>query len=172
MSLTPQQEKFAQGIASGKTQADAYREAYPKSRKWSDNAVRVNASKLAADTNVSLMVQEFRDAVSKAAQVETVQVVKELARVALSDVRKVFKDDGSVMHPREFDDATAAAVASIEFDPEGGFKIKLWDKNSAADKLMKHLGGYERDNKQKTDPLSELLKALPQKSALPVVKNE
>lgn len=172
MSLTPQQEKFAQGIASGKTQANAYREAYPKSLKWKDETVWREASKMAGNPKVSTRVQELREEVSRAAQVETVQVVKELARIALSDVRKVFNEDGSVMHPREFDDATAAAVASIEFDPEGGFKIKLWDKNSAADKLMKHLGGYERDNKQKTDPLSELLKALPQKSALPVVKDE
>jgi hypothetical protein len=28
-------------------------------------------------------------------------------------------------------------------------KIKLWDKNAALEKLMKHLGLYETDNRQK-----------------------
>ena len=39
MSLTPKQEKFAQEVASGKSQADAYREAYPKSKKWKDETL-------------------------------------------------------------------------------------------------------------------------------------
>lgn len=169
MSLTPKQQRFVEEYLVDLNATQAYIRAGYMAR---GNAAEVNAARLLRNAQVTAAIAAQRAKLSEAAQVETVQVVKELARVALSDVRKVFKDDGSVMHPREFDDATAAAVASIEFDPEGGFKIKLWDKNSAADKLMKHLGGYERDNKQKTDPLSELLKALPQKSALPVVKDE
>ena len=169
MSLTPKQQRFVEEYLVDLNATQAYIRAGYMAR---GNAAEVNAARLLRNAQVTAAIAAQRAKLSEAAQVETVQVVKELARIALSDVRKVFNEDGSVMHPREFDDATAAAVASIEFDPEGGFKIKLWDKNSAADKLMKHLGGYERDNKQKTDPLSELLKALPQKSALPVVKDE
>ena len=164
--LTPKQQRFI--------------EEYLVDLNATQAAIRAGYSPLRADQqglenlrkpDIATAIAAQRAKVSERAEVETVQIVKELSRVALSDVRKVFKEDGSVMHPREFDDATAAAVSSVEFDPEGGFKIKLWDKNSAADKLMKHLGGYERDNKQKTDPLTELLKALPQKSALQVVKD-
>ena len=167
MSLTPKQQRFVEEylIDLNATQA-AIRAGY------SAKTANEQGAQLLVKLSIQEAIQIQRTKVSERAEVETVHVVKELARVALSDVRKVFNEDGSVMHPHEFDDAPAAAVASIEFDPEGGFKIKLWDKNSAADKLMKHLGGYERDNKQKTDPLSELLKALPQKSALPVVKDE
>lgn len=148
MGLTPQQERFAQEVASGKSQAEAYRIAYPKSQKWKPATLWREASKLMVNPKVSTRVEELRASIAKAAQVETVRVVQELARVALSDVRKVFHEDGRVKSPHELDDATAAAVSSVEFDPDGGFKVKLWDKNSAADKLMKHLGAYERDNKQ------------------------
>lgn len=166
--LTPKQQRFVDAYLVDLNATQAYIRAGYMAR---GNAAEVNAARLLRNAQVTAAIAAQRAKLSEAAQVEAVRVVKELACIVFSDVRKVFKDDGSVMHPREFDDATAAAVASIEFDPEGGFKIKFWDKNSAADKLMKHLGGYERDNKQKTDPLSELLKALPQKSALPVVKD-
>lgn len=157
MALTPRQDAFARAVAEGKSQAEAYRAAYPKSEKWKPSSVWEKASALMSNVKVSSRVAELRAEIAKAAQIETVQVVKELARIALSDIRKVFDEDGRIKSPHELDDSTAAAVASVEFDPEGGFKVKLWDKNSAADKLMKHLGGYEKDNKQGAAGLAEAI---------------
>ena len=167
--LTPKQQRFVDAYLVDLNATQAYIRAGYMAR---GNAAEVNAARLLRNAQVTAAIAAQRAKLSESAQVEAVRVVKELACIALSDVRKVFREDGSIKHPSELDEATAAALASIELDPEGGFKVKFWDKNSAADKLMKHLGGYERDNKQKTDPLSELLKALPQKSALPVVKDE
>lgn len=53
MSLTHQQEAFAQAVASGKSQSDAYRIAYPKSLKWQPDTVWKRASEMMADGNVS-----------------------------------------------------------------------------------------------------------------------
>jgi hypothetical protein len=64
MALTPQQEKFAQGVASGLSQSDAYRAAYPKSVGWKADSVHQAASKLIADTKVSPRVAELRDALA------------------------------------------------------------------------------------------------------------
>lgn len=58
--LTPQREAFARAIAKGGTQADAYREAFPGSKKWKDNSVHIAASKLMADAKVTLRVDELR----------------------------------------------------------------------------------------------------------------
>ncbi len=62
--LTANQEKFVQGIIQGMTQADAYRFAY-SCKKMSDNAIYVNASKLAADTKVALRLKELREQLAK-----------------------------------------------------------------------------------------------------------
>ena len=43
---------------------------------------------------------------------------------------------------------------------KGIVEYKLWDKNRAADKLMKHLGLYARDNAQTSDPIRALLDAV------------
>lgn len=58
--LTPQREAFARAVAKGGTQADAYREAFPASKKWKDNAVHVKASEMMADGKVKVRVEELR----------------------------------------------------------------------------------------------------------------
>lgn len=60
MSLTSQQEKFAQGVASGKSQSDAYRVAYPKSQKWKPDTVWKRASETMADREVLGRVEGIR----------------------------------------------------------------------------------------------------------------
>ena len=62
--LTPKQEEFAKRIVEGMNQADAYRSAY-NCKRMSDNAIYVNASKLAADAKVTLRIKELRDELAK-----------------------------------------------------------------------------------------------------------
>ena len=62
MTLTAKQESFALAIVNGKSQADAYREAYDTSN-YKDNAIHVNASKLVSNANVALRIAELRKAI-------------------------------------------------------------------------------------------------------------
>ncbi|RDC59773.1 hypothetical protein HME9302_00968 [Alteripontixanthobacter maritimus] len=59
MTLTAKQEGFAQSIADGLTQADAYRANYSAGRMKADS-IHVNASKLMADTKVAQRVEQLR----------------------------------------------------------------------------------------------------------------
>lgn len=79
--LTPQREAFAIELAKGGTQSAAYRVAYPKSRKWSENAVAVNASRLVRDANVRLRLDELAAKAACANEVTLAQHVAELARL-------------------------------------------------------------------------------------------
>jgi phage terminase small subunit len=65
MALTPKQEAFAQAVASGKSQADAYREAFNVKPNTKPETVWENASKLMADTKVSTRVAELREETAK-----------------------------------------------------------------------------------------------------------
>ena len=58
--LTAKQELFVQNIIQGMSQADAYRSAY-NTKRMSDNAIYVNASKLVADAKVALRIKELRE---------------------------------------------------------------------------------------------------------------
>jgi len=81
-------------------------------------------------------------------------------RLAYSDPRNIMHDDGRIKKLHELDADTAAAVSSYEVDKDGVVKYKFWDKNSALDKAAKFQGLYEKDNEQKSDPLTALLQAI------------
>lgn len=79
--LPPQQERFAQLLASGKSQADSYREAYPKSKKWKPTAVHEKASHLMAIGKVRARVEELRKPVIEAVRQTLAQHLATLADI-------------------------------------------------------------------------------------------
>lgn len=181
--LSPQQEKFALGVAQGSAQSEAYRVAYPKSKKWKPDTVHQAASRLMADSKVIARVSEIRERITNTGIASASRVLLEASRLALFDPRKLFREDGTPKPINELDDDTAAALAGLEvvetFEGSGNDRVfvgytkkyKVADKNSALEKLFKHHGLYEKDNNQKTDPLADLLKSIIGSSAaLPVVK--
>lgn len=157
--LTPQQEKFAQEVAKGKSLADAYRDSY-KAAKMKDETIHVKASELAANGKVSVRIGALRAAAADRAELDAAEITREIRRVAMSDIGGIMHEDGRVKLPHELDPSTRAAVASFEIDEYGRIKYKFWDKNSALEKAAKIRGLYEEDNKQKTDPLRDLLNSL------------
>lgn len=64
--LTPKQEKFAQAVASGMTQADAYRHAY-NAENMADSTIWSRASELAADGKVSGRIKALQESAAIAA---------------------------------------------------------------------------------------------------------
>lgn len=103
-----------------------------------------------------------RERVSRAVEIElsTERLLKEIARVAFSDPRRLFREDGTIKLPHELDDDTAAAIASFKFDVDGAIEYKFWDKNSSLERSAKIIGAFEKDNRQKADPLRDLLSSL------------
>lgn len=147
--LSVQVEKFSRLVASGKSQSDAYRQAYPRSQKWLAKSVHEKASALANRAKVAARIAELREKASRAADLSAEKLLREVARIAFADPRGLVNEKGGVKGLHELDDNLAAAVSSIEVDEYGKVKYKLWVKNQALDMLMKHLGLYEKDNGQK-----------------------
>jgi len=83
--MSPKQEQFAQCIADGMTQADAYRTAYVASN-MKDSSIHVNASKLLADAKVSQRVAEL-----KAKLVSKALWTREMSVQALVSAYKIAK---------------------------------------------------------------------------------
>ena len=65
--LTPKQEAFAIAVASGMTQADAYREAFNVKPTTKPETIQNNASRLIKDTKVSARVDELKKPIIEAA---------------------------------------------------------------------------------------------------------
>lgn len=162
--LTAQQEAFALHVAGGMSQSEAYRQAYPRSTKWKPEAVHQAGAKMMNLANVSARVAELRAAAVEASTLEASKVLSEIAKLAHSDIAGIMHTEGEkagqVKLPHELDAATRAAVASFKIDEFGRIEYKFWDKNSALERASKVLGLFEKDNRQKADPLVTLLQGL------------
>ena len=86
MTLTAKQEGFAQSIADGMSQADAYRANY-SADKMADKTVWVKASELMADGKVAGRVVELRQALADKqlwTRADSVNVLKGIAQSSTS----------------------------------------------------------------------------------------
>lgn len=146
-TLTAKQEAFVHEylIDLNATQA-AIRAGYAP--KW----VASNIDKLLKNTETQNAIQAALKKRNEKLDITADMVLRELARVAFSDARRLYNDDGSLKTPNELDDDTAAALAGIdtfeEFDGRGENrrlightkKIHRWDKVKSLELLGKHLG--------------------------------
>lgn len=161
--LTQKQEAFCLAYIETGNASEAYRRAY-RAAKMKPETINKRASELLADGAVTGRIGELRQAASDKAVVSEARVIEELARIGLFDPGELFAEDGSLLPIKNMPPEVRAAIASIEIeeiDADGKVigrvkKVKLWDKNSAADKLLRHLGSYEKDNRQRLGALADL----------------
>lgn len=165
VNLTAKQEGFCLSYFETGEVTASYQAHYDTSRMKHSN-VKKCASELLADPKVAARIQQLRDEAAAIACITEAQVLAEAGRIGFSDPATLFDVDGNLLDIKKMTPETRAAIASIEIDEEkvvvkdaeGGTttrtvsrvrKVKLWDKNSALEKLMKHMGMFERDNKQR-----------------------
>lgn len=161
--LTPKQSLFALEylVDLNATQA-AIRAGY------SAKTAASQGERLLRNVEIQAEIAKARKAREERTAVSSDRVLLEAARIALFDPRRLFNDDGTTKAITDLDDDTAAAVSGIKVRRISGeenencsiIEYKVADKNSALEKLFRHHGLYERDNNQKTDPLTSLLHAI------------
>jgi hypothetical protein len=82
------------------------------------------------------------------------RTLREVARVAYADPRRLFRADGTLVPIVELDEDAAGMIAAIEVDEEGRTtRVRMWDKNQALEKALKYLGLYERENTRHSENL-------------------
>lgn len=135
---------------------------------FSEKTAYQAGSRLLKDVRVLALIEQRRAALRSKMEITTERVLKERARLAFFDPRKLFDATGRPIPIHELDDDTAAALAGLdvleEFEGTGkdrkfiGFtkKYKLADKGASLTALEKHLGMYEKDNSQKLGLLEGL----------------
>lgn len=87
IKLSPQQEKFAQEIFSGKSQYEAYQIAYPTSTKWERNSVDSKASQLMSDVKMMQRLEELRKPIIEKYKKTADDLIKELDEIKQSAYR-------------------------------------------------------------------------------------
>lgn len=154
--LTRKQETFAVAVAKGSNASEAYRNAgYGKG--MAAKTVNEAASRLLRNGKVKARVDALRAPALRKAELSVERTLEEVASLSYSDIGHMLESNGGLIPLAEMDPKVRRAIASIEFvtDKDGArtTKLKLWDKNSALEKSMKHLGLFEKDNAQSREDL-------------------
>jgi|GEM_PF-584052 len=176
-TLTALQERFVLEYLKDFNATRAYMRARPgASRSTADACAR----RMLGNARISKAIGAERERLARLTELTAEKVARENSRIAFFDPRKLFDQDGHPLPPTAWDADTAAAVAGFEvlerFEGSGGerrvigrvLRYRFADKNSALERAAKLLGMFDRDNRQRSDPLRALLDAM-QRSAVPVV---
>ena len=115
---------------------------------YAAKSAHVTASQLLKKPKVQAEIAKFQAKISKKLDITAERVLSELEKIAFSDPRKFFNDDGTSKPITQLDDRAAACLAGIEVseitmqDTVIGHtkKFRLWDKPGCLERLGKHLG--------------------------------
>jgi phage terminase small subunit len=153
--ITPKQQRFADEYLIDLNATAAYKRAGYAGK---GNTAEVCASQLLSNPKVAQYVQEAIKARAARTEITQDRVLKELARIAFFDIRKLYGVDGSLKPMHELDDEAAAVLAGVDVvEMQGGMKVdlgdgqvshvpmytkkaKVFDKGTALTLAMRHLG--------------------------------
>lgn len=131
---------------------------------FSQKTAGQQGSRLLKDVEVQQMIRDRRASLVQVMELSTERTLREVARLAYFDPRKLFDETGRPKAIQDLDEDTAAAIAGLEVvdkyekpvaGAEGGnvstvLKYKLANKASALEIAMRHQGLFEKDNKQRS----------------------
>lgn len=171
----PRREAFAQAVVKGDSQADAYRAHFKVRPNTKDDSIHEAASRIANDKAVAARIRELRDTARQIAQhefhLDVNRWLRQNVRLAFSDYRRLYKENGVLKQPHELDDDIAAAVVDVVTDSKGRvLKYRLQNKSAPMEQIGRHVGAFLADNRQRADALLEQLRVwIAENSRLPVV---
>lgn len=168
--MTPKQARFVAEylIDLNATQA-AIRAGYSK------RTANEQGSRLLTNVSVKAAIAQAQEKRARRTEITQDRVLEELAKIGFSDVRKAVNwkanvvgmvegEDGEhrlavtnevcLIDSDKIDDETAAAVAEISQNAQGGLKVKLHDKLGALTQIGRHLGMF-KDKLEVSSPVEE-----------------
>lgn len=172
--MTNAQKRFCDEYLVDLNATRAYKVAYSRCKK--DETASVNGSKLLRNTKVQEYISKKQKEIEKRTEVTQDMVIKELAKIAFLDIRKLYTENGQLKNIADIDSNTAGAISSLEtleeYDGYGDDrekigdtkKVRLLDKTKALELLGRHLGIFNdkldiniKEKEEKKNAISDIL---------------
>lgn len=153
----PKEELFAQAVAKGEDEGQAYHAAgFEYGTALQRNS---RARRLLAKMEVAARVAEIQEAGARRAEITVERVLLELAKIGFADIRKVARWSNGLLPARDEQDAIMGTVvvaipsdmigddiaAAISEVSQGvnGIRIKMHDKQAALLNIGRHLAMFK-----------------------------
>lgn len=172
--MTDAQKRFCDEYLIDLNATRAYKVAYSRCKK--DETANVNGSKLLRNAKVQEYISERMKEREKRTEITQDMVIKELAKIAFLDIRKLYTENGQLKNIADMDSDTAGAISSLEtLEEYEGYgddrekigdtqKVKLLDKTKALELLGRHLGIFNdkidvnvKEKEEKKNAISDIL---------------
>jgi phage terminase small subunit len=132
------------------------------------------AHKMLARPGIRLALARMRDEVVSEIKWEAKDSLRELSAIAMFDLSDFFSDlaSGKMRSLDDIPEEIRRCIKKVEFDAELDEdkkplifvkKVEFYDRLTAIDMLNKHKGFYEKDNEQKSNAVSDLIRLLQNK---------
>jgi phage terminase small subunit len=160
--LTEKQRKFV-----AEYQVDLNGTAAAIRAGYSPKTAEVIANHLVKKSWVSEAIKKQTEERLHRVGVRADEVLTRMARLGFADIRKLYRDDGTLLPPHEWPEEIVPCVAGVEtFEEYQGKgknrvlvghtrKVKLWDPNPSLTNMAKNLGvignGKHRDEDEEKD---------------------
>ena len=139
--MTNAQKRFCDEYLIDLNATRAYKVAYPKCKE--DETANAASSRMLRNVKVQEYISEKQKEIEKRTEVTQDMVIKELAKIAFLDIRKLYTENGQLKNVADIDSDTAGAISSLEtLEEYEGYgddrekigdtqKVKLLDKTKA-----------------------------------------
>ena len=160
MELTDKQESYCQHYTVCANQSTAYRLAYDADA-MNSNSVAREACLLHADPNISQRIKALQAEAYERNKATIDELVSVLSGMVRFDIGDLYDDNNNLLNIKDMPVHARQMISQLDSDELymsiGGQKevvgttkkVRTIQKLDAVEKLMKHLGGYEKDNFQK-----------------------
>lgn len=151
--MTDAQKRFCDEYLIDLNATRAYKVAYPNCKK--DDTANAASSRMLRNVKVQEYISKKQQEIEKRTEVTQDMVIKELAKIAFLDIRKLYTENGQLKNIADMDSETAGAISSLEtLEEYEGYgddrekigdtqKVKLLDKTKALELLGRHLGIFK-----------------------------
>lgn len=128
---------------------------------YSPRTARSQGQRLLTNVDIQNYISKLQKDIQERNKITVDECVSILAKIARHDIADFYEEDGSLKSIHNISPHARLAISELsvfeEFQGKGddkeliGFtkKIKTLDRKGVIVELMKHLGGYEKDNTQK-----------------------
>ena len=172
--MTDAQKRFCDEYLIDLNATRAYKVAYPRCKK--DETANAASSRMLRNVKVQEYISEKQKEIEKRTEVTQDMVIKELAKIAFLDIRKLYTENGQLKNVADIDSDTAGAISSLEtLEEYEGYgddrekigdtqKVRLLDKTKALELLGRHLGIFNdkmdvnvQEKEEKKNAISDIL---------------
>jgi phage terminase small subunit len=152
IKLTPKKRRFCEEYVKdlNATQA-AIRAGY------SENSARSQGQRMLTIVDIQNYIKKLQAEISARNKMTVDECVQALSAMARFDINDLYNEDGTFKDFKDIPKEARLVIEGLESDEitSQGMtvgvtkKVKLSSRRANIIELMKHLGGYEKDNKQK-----------------------